>query len=114
MLSLFPATAPLVMPGRIAMGATSWWEPVVAVGLTVVAIAGLVVLAGRVYTGAILHTGPTLQLRDAWRGPCRRHPPRWTPARAPTDGGLGGLPVEVPAIVVQDGGSARSGCAQSL
>ena len=56
------------MPNRIAMGAATWWEPVVAVVLTLAAIAGLVVLGGRVYTGAILHTGPTLKLREAWRG----------------------------------------------
>lgn len=67
-LSYFPGTAPLAMPGRIAMGATFWWEPVLAAALTLAAIAGLVVLAGRVYTGAILHTGPTIKVRDAWRG----------------------------------------------
>ena len=68
------------MPGRIAIGAAAWWEPVIAVALTVAAIAGLVVLAGRVYTGAILHTGPTLKLSDAWNaatrpGPSAAQPP---------------------------------------
>jgi ABC-2 type transport system permease protein len=67
-LSYFPLTAPMAMPGRIAMGAAAWWEPVAAAGLTLAAIAGLVVLAGRVYTRAILHTGPALSLRDVWRG----------------------------------------------
>lgn len=67
-MSLFPATAPLAMPSRIAMGATEWWEPALAVVLTVATIIGLVQLGGRVYAGAILHTGPTLKLRDAWRG----------------------------------------------
>jgi ABC-2 type transport system permease protein len=56
------------MPSRIAMGATEWWEPALAVVLTVAAIIGLVQLGGRVYAGAILHTGPTLRVRDAWRG----------------------------------------------
>jgi hypothetical protein len=55
------------MPARIALGAAAWWEPLVAAALTVASVAGLAVLAGRVYTGAILHTGPTLKLRDAWR-----------------------------------------------
>jgi hypothetical protein len=50
------------------MGAAAWWEPVVAVVLTLSAIVGLVVLGGRVYTRAILHTGATLRLADAWRG----------------------------------------------
>ncbi|MDH5236921.1 MAG: ABC transporter permease [Acidimicrobiia bacterium] len=65
--SYFPPTAPLTMPSRIAMGATAWWEPLVAVALTLVAIAGLVAVGARVYTGAVLHTGPTLKLRQAWR-----------------------------------------------
>jgi ABC-2 type transport system permease protein len=67
-VSFFPVTAPLAMPNRIAMGATTWWEPVLAAGVTLAAIAGLVQFGGRVYTGGILHSGPTLRLRDAWRG----------------------------------------------
>jgi len=66
-ISYFPLTAPMAMPGRIAMGATAWWEPAAAAVLTVAAITGLVHLAGRVYTGSILHTGPALSLRDVWR-----------------------------------------------
>ena len=71
LISLFPATAPFAMPGRIAIGAAAWWEPLIAVALAIAAIAGLVVLAGRVYTGAILHTGPTLKLSDAWNAATR-------------------------------------------
>jgi ABC-2 type transport system permease protein len=67
-ISYFPLTAPMAMPGRIAMGAAAWWEPVVAAAFTLAAIAGLVQLAGRVYTRAILHSGPALSLRDIWRG----------------------------------------------
>jgi ABC-2 type transport system permease protein len=66
-ISYFPLTAPLAMPGRIAMGATVWWEPVLAVALTLATIIGLVQLAGRLYTNAILHGGPRLSLHDAWR-----------------------------------------------
>jgi hypothetical protein len=66
-ISYFPLTAPMAMPGRIAMGAAAWWEPVIAAALTLAAIAGLVQLAGRVYTRAILHSGPALSLRDIWR-----------------------------------------------
>jgi ABC-2 type transport system permease protein len=91
LVSLFPATAPFAMPGRIALGAAAWWEPVIAAALTVAAIAGLAVLAGRVYTGAILHTGPTLKLREAWSattrpGPRTTEPPAHrtgTPVRRP-------------------------------
>jgi hypothetical protein len=74
LVSLFPATAPFAMPGRIALGAAAWWEPMIATALTVAAIAGLAVLAGRVYTGAILQTGPTLKLRDAWSAANRAGP----------------------------------------
>ncbi len=66
-ISYFPLTAPLAMPGRIAMGATAWWEPVAAAVLTLAATVVLVGLAGRLYTSAILHSGPRLGLRDAWR-----------------------------------------------
>jgi ABC-2 type transport system permease protein len=69
LLSLFPPTAPLAMPSRIAMGAVEWWEPLLAVVLSVATIVGLLLLGGRVYASAILHTGPTLRLRDAWRSP---------------------------------------------
>jgi ABC-2 type transport system permease protein len=66
-LSFFPLTAPIAMPARVAMGAAAWWEPVVAAVLTLAATAALVLLAGRIYTSAILHTGPRLSVRDAWR-----------------------------------------------
>jgi hypothetical protein len=67
------------MPNRIAMGVATWWDPVLAALLTVATIAGLVVLGGRVYTRAILHTGATLSLAEAWRGA-----PPSPPERAPS------------------------------
>ena len=67
LVSFFPAFAPFAMPNRIAMGGAAWWEPIVAIALTVAAIAGLVALGGRIYAAAILHTGPTLKLRHVWR-----------------------------------------------
>jgi hypothetical protein len=48
------------------MGAAASWEPAVAVLLTVATVAALVYFGGRLYVRAILHTGPTLSLRDAW------------------------------------------------
>lgn len=68
LVSYFPATAPLAMPNRIAMGAAAWWEPCFAAAVTLAAIAGLVQLGGRVYSGSILHNGPTVSLKTAWRG----------------------------------------------
>jgi ABC-2 type transport system permease protein len=74
-ISYFPLTAPMAMPGRIAMGAAAWWEPVLAAVLTLAAIIGLVLLAGRIYTAAILHGGPRLTLRAAWRDGSAPAPP---------------------------------------
>ncbi|HEY7072263.1 MAG TPA: hypothetical protein VH479_19200, partial [Acidimicrobiales bacterium] len=65
LVSWFPLTAPLAMPTRIAMGAAVWWDPIVAAALTLAAIAALVVVGGRVYTRAILHTGSLLTVREA-------------------------------------------------
>lgn len=68
LVSWFPITAPLAMPNRVAMGAATWWDPLFAAFLTIATTTGLVVLGGRVYTRAILHTGKTLTLGEAWRG----------------------------------------------
>ena len=91
-VSYLPVTAPFAMPGRIALGVAPWWEPVAAAALTVAAIAGLVGFAGRVYTGAILRTGATVRLREAWRGtPAGLEPhPHPTPEGVPraTNGAL--------------------------
>jgi ABC-2 type transport system permease protein len=70
-VSWFPVTAPLAMPNRIAMGVATWWDPLLAALLTLATIIGLIALGGRVYTRAILHTGATLSLSDAWRGGSR-------------------------------------------
>lgn len=74
-VSYVPVTAPFAMPARIALGVADWWEPVVAAGVTAVATAALVVVAGRIYTGAILRTRGTVKLRDAWRASVRPPPP---------------------------------------
>ena len=85
-LSQFPATAPFAMPGRIALGSVAWWEPLLAVTLTLAAIAGLVVIAGRVYTNAILHSGATLHLRDAWHSEGRPSRGIWQDDRRDSGG----------------------------
>jgi ABC-2 type transport system permease protein len=99
LVSLFPGTAPFAMPGRIALGSAAWWEPPLAVGLTVAAIVGLVAFGGRVYTNAVLHNGPRLRLRDAW------HDHRSRPS-APQ----GGMPGAEQAGLVDSGrGPTRTG-----
>lgn len=66
--SLFPATAPTVMIVRIAHGGVPWWQIVLSVVLTLVAIYGLVQAAGRIYAGSVLRFGGRVRLREAWRG----------------------------------------------
>jgi ABC-2 type transport system permease protein len=67
LVSWLPLTAPLAMPNRIAMGAATWWEPFIAMAISFGTIAALVILGGRIYMAAILHTGRTLKLGEAWR-----------------------------------------------
>jgi ABC-2 type transport system permease protein len=65
--SYIPGLSPLVMPVRQAGGAAAWWEVGVAVVLMLVAIAVIVRIGGRVYSGALLRTGGKVKLRDALR-----------------------------------------------
>ena len=68
-VSLIPLTAPMAMPGRIAMGVAPWWQPTVAVAITLATILVLVYFGGRLYVRAILHSGATMTLSDAWHAP---------------------------------------------
>jgi ABC-2 type transport system permease protein len=104
LVSWFPLTAPLAMPNRIAMGAATWWDPLVAVVLTLAAIAGLVVLGGRIYDRAILHTGSTLSVGDAWRGTP-------TPIHEAVASDAAGLE---PAVATAAAGSASTGRLQVI
>ena len=54
--------------------------------LTLAAIAGLVVIAERVYTNAILHSGATLHLRDAWHSEGRPSRGIWQDDRRDSGG----------------------------
>lgn len=55
-VSMFPLTAPLTMPSRIASGGGSAVEVVVAIVLALVTLVGVIWLAGRVYSGGILQS----------------------------------------------------------
>jgi ABC-2 type transport system permease protein len=63
--SFVPGLSPLVMPVRQAAGGAEWWEVVVAVVLMLVAIATIVRVGGRIYSGALLRTGGKVKLREA-------------------------------------------------
>lgn len=65
-LSYIPFTAPLSMPRRLMLGDAAWWEPMVA-ALGVAATGALLVLiATRLYEGALLRTAHRTSLRTAW------------------------------------------------
>ncbi|GAB1515687.1 ABC transporter permease [Actinophytocola sp. KF-1] len=53
-LSLVPPLSPLIMPGRLALGAVPFWQVLLSVVLTVVVIAVLVRLSARLYRKALL------------------------------------------------------------
>jgi ABC-2 type transport system permease protein len=71
--SFLPPTAPLVMPLRIASGDAAPWQVALSLVIMLVSIVAVVLLASRLYEGAILRTGARVKLRDAWRS-ARRQP----------------------------------------
>ena len=72
MLTVFPLTAPLVLPARSALVGVPIWEHALAVVVVVATIYALIRLAGRIYGAGLLHAGPRLDLRAAIR--LARHP----------------------------------------
>lgn len=65
--TLLPPVAPFVVPIRQAQDAIAVWESLLSVALMLAATYGLIRLAGRVYSGAILNVGARVKVRDAWR-----------------------------------------------
>jgi len=63
--SYVPGLSPLVMPVRQAAGSVALWEIALAVVLMLVAIALIVRLGGRIYSGALLRTGGKTKIREA-------------------------------------------------
>jgi ABC-2 type transport system permease protein len=55
--SMFPPSAPLVMPSRLVLGQAPTWQGVLSALLCVAATMALVPLATRVYSRAVLRTG---------------------------------------------------------
>jgi len=67
LLTIFPLSAPLVLPARSALVGVPLWEHALALVLVLVSIYALVRFAGRVYAHGLLRGGPGLGLRSAWR-----------------------------------------------
>ncbi|MGB3681107.1 MAG: ABC transporter permease [Rubrobacteraceae bacterium] len=66
-LSLIPPFSPMVTLMRMGVGEAGTLEVVAAVLLTLVATAGLVLLAARLYAGSALRFGTRVSLREAWK-----------------------------------------------
>ncbi len=67
LLTVFPLSAPLVLPARSALVGVPVWQHVVAVVLVLATIYLLVRFAGRIYTHGLLRSGPRVGLHAAWR-----------------------------------------------
>ncbi|MGH8872034.1 MAG: ABC transporter permease [Acidimicrobiia bacterium] len=65
--TFIPLTAAFVVPVRAALEAIPAWQYVLAVTITIAAIIGLVLVAGRIYAGGLLRFGTRVKLREAWR-----------------------------------------------
>jgi ABC-2 type transport system permease protein len=72
LLTIFPLTAPLVLPARSILIGVPLWEHVLAVVLVLMTIYALVRLAGRIYAQGLLRSGPRIDLHTAIR--LARHP----------------------------------------
>ena len=66
-LSMLPPFAPILMPGRMALGVAPAWQVLLAVVLALLAIAAITWLGGKVYANAVLRTGARVKLREALR-----------------------------------------------
>ncbi len=67
LLTVFPVTAPLLLPARSVLTGVPLWEHALAIVLVLVAIYALVRLAGRIYAQGLLRGGPRIGLRAAVR-----------------------------------------------
>jgi ABC-2 type transport system permease protein len=65
--SFVPIWSPMVMAVRSTASDVPIWEVAVAIALIVITTYGLVRFGGRIYRGAILHSGSKTKLRAAWK-----------------------------------------------
>jgi ABC-2 type transport system permease protein len=65
-LSYVPFSAAVAMPVRLFAGEAQIWEPLVSLGLLAGALVLIVLLASRLYSGALLQTGGKVALKKAW------------------------------------------------
>ena len=73
--SFVPPFAPMVVPARMVLGDMTAFGLAVAVALDLLATAGLILLAARIYERAILRTGAPVKLRRVLTRPSRQTQP---------------------------------------
>lgn len=66
--TFLPPMAPMVVPGRAALGALPAWELLLSLAVMLVSIVLVVRLAGRIYDRSILRFGSPVKLREALGG----------------------------------------------
>ncbi len=64
-MSLVPPFSPMTMPLRMAAGTAMNWEVIVSIALMIGAIALMLRIGGRVYSGGLLRTGGKVKIREA-------------------------------------------------
>ena len=62
--SIFPFSSAFSMPGRILAGGATAWEIALSIGLLIVTALLLAVVSIKVYSGAVLHYGKRLNIKD--------------------------------------------------
>jgi ABC-2 type transport system permease protein len=65
-LSIVPPFSALTQPALLAGGEIPLWQSLTAVVLMLAASFALILIAGRLYEGAVLRMGAKVSLRDAW------------------------------------------------
>ncbi|MBA2441520.1 MAG: ABC transporter permease [Rubrobacter sp.] len=66
-LSFVPPFTPMLMLLRMGFGEAAAWEVALATLLMILATAGLVLLAARIYAGSVLRFGSRVSLGEVWR-----------------------------------------------
>ncbi len=66
-LSMLPPFAPILMPGRMAIGVAPLWQVLLSIVLAIGAVGAMTWLGGKIYANAVLRTGSRVKLRDALR-----------------------------------------------
>jgi ABC-2 type transport system permease protein len=67
-MSYVPFSAAVGMPFRMFVSEASWWEPLLSLVILIACAAGVIMLASRIYSNALLRVGARVSLRDALQG----------------------------------------------